>query len=79
MELPGLHLETRPDCMVKPSTVSPLPFTVIGGFLGAGKTTILEVEVTQELGDPFRRDALKYPARMLDKYKHTDVPEGGVN
>ena len=44
-----------------------------------GKTTILEVEVTQELGDPFRRDALKYPARMLDKYKHTDVPEGGVN
>ena len=44
-----------------------------------GKTTILEVEVTQELGDPFRRDALKYPARLLDKYKHTDVPEGGVN
>ena len=44
-----------------------------------GKTTILEVEVTQELGDPFRRDALKYPASMLEKYKHTDVPEGGVN
>ena len=29
--------------------------------------------VTQELGDPFRRDALKYPKRLLDKYKHTNV------
>jgi len=44
-----------------------------------GKTTIIEILVTRELGDPFRRDALKYPQRMLDKYKHTDVPEGGVN
>jgi len=38
-----------------------------------GKTTVIEVMVTQELGDPFRRDALKYPSRVLDKYKHTDV------
>jgi len=38
-----------------------------------GKTTVIEVMVTQELGDPFRRDALKYPHRMLDKYKHTNV------
>ncbi len=45
----------------------------------AGRTTVIEVLVTRELGDPFRRDALKYPKRMLDKYKHTDVPEGGVN
>ena len=41
MELSGLHLETRPNCTVKPSAISPLPFTVIGGFLGAGKTTML--------------------------------------
>jgi sulfoacetaldehyde acetyltransferase len=34
-----------------------------------GKTTILEMMVTRELGDPFRRDALKKPVRMLDKYK----------
>lgn len=34
-----------------------------------GKTTVLEVRVTQELGDPFRRDALKKPVRVLDKYK----------
>ena len=37
-----------------------------------GKTTILEVMVTRELGDPFRRDALKMPHRLLDKYKHTN-------
>jgi sulfoacetaldehyde acetyltransferase len=38
-----------------------------------GKTTVIEVMVTQELGDPFRRDALKYPSRVLDKYRHTNV------
>jgi sulfoacetaldehyde acetyltransferase len=38
-----------------------------------GKTTIVEMMVTQELGDPFRRDALKKPKRLLDKYKHTNV------
>ncbi len=35
----------------------------------AGKTTIIEVMCTRELGDPFRRDALKKPVRLLDKYK----------
>ncbi len=35
----------------------------------AGKTTIIEIMVTRELGDPFRRDALKKPVRLLDKYK----------
>ena len=34
-----------------------------------GKTTIVEVMCTQELGDPFRRDALSKPVRYLDKYK----------
>ncbi|CFB62537.1 sulfoacetaldehyde acetyltransferase [Pandoraea apista] len=34
-----------------------------------GKTTILEIMCTRELGDPFRRDALSKPVRMLDKYK----------
>jgi sulfoacetaldehyde acetyltransferase len=34
-----------------------------------GKTTILEMMVTRELGDPFRRDALKHPVRHLEKYK----------
>ncbi|HEV7618215.1 MAG TPA: sulfoacetaldehyde acetyltransferase [Burkholderiaceae bacterium] len=34
-----------------------------------GKTTIIEVLVTQELGDPFRRDALSMPVRFLSKNK----------
>jgi sulfoacetaldehyde acetyltransferase len=38
-----------------------------------GKTTVVEIMVTQELGDPFRRDALKYPQRLLGKYRHTNV------
>ena len=33
------------------------------------KATILEVVVNQELGEPFRRDALKKPVRHLAKYK----------
>jgi len=45
----------------------------------SGKTTVIEVMCTMELGDPFRRDALKYPQRVLEKYRHTDVspPLGG--
>ena len=35
----------------------------------AGKTTVLEMMVTQELGDPFRRDALSRPVRHLEKYQ----------
>lgn len=34
-----------------------------------GKCTVLEMMVTQELGDPFRRDALSKPVRYLDKYR----------
>jgi len=34
-----------------------------------GKTTIIEIMCTRELGDPFRRDALAKPIRLLDKYK----------
>ena len=34
-----------------------------------GRTTVLEMMVTAELGDPFRRDALSKPVRHLEKYK----------
>jgi sulfoacetaldehyde acetyltransferase len=34
-----------------------------------GRMTVLEIMVTRELGDPFRRDALSKPVRCLDKYK----------
>ncbi|HSD34056.1 MAG TPA: sulfoacetaldehyde acetyltransferase [Alphaproteobacteria bacterium] len=35
---------------------------------GSNRCTVLEVMLTQELGDPFRRDALKKPKRLLPKY-----------
>jgi sulfoacetaldehyde acetyltransferase len=37
--------------------------------MNEGKTCVIEVMCTRELGDPFRRDALAKPVRLLDKYK----------
>ncbi|MDO5101992.1 MAG: sulfoacetaldehyde acetyltransferase [Lautropia sp.] len=37
--------------------------------MNQGKTCVLEIMCTRELGDPFRRDALSKPVRFLDKYK----------
>ena len=34
-----------------------------------GKSTVIEIMCTRELGDPFRRDALSKPVRHLAKYK----------
>ena len=34
-----------------------------------GRTTVIEVMCTRELGDPFRRDALSKPVRYLEKYR----------
>ena len=35
------------------------------------KTTIVELMLTRELGDPFRRDAMRLPVRRLAKYSST--------
>jgi len=37
--------------------------------MNQGKTTIVEIMCTRELGDPFRRDALSRPVRLLEKYR----------
>ena len=37
--------------------------------MNEGKTCVIEIMCTRELGDPFRRDALSTPVRHLDKYK----------
>ncbi|HNW00436.1 MAG TPA: sulfoacetaldehyde acetyltransferase [Burkholderiaceae bacterium] len=37
--------------------------------MNEGKTCVIEIMCTRELGDPFRRDALAKPVRFLDKYK----------
>ncbi|BAU47394.1 sulfoacetaldehyde acetyltransferase [Sulfurifustis variabilis] len=45
----------------------------IGDALAAAvksnRCTVLDVQLTRELGEPFRRDALKKPVRYLAKYK----------
>ena len=41
-----------------------------------GRTTVLEMMVTRELGDPFRRDALSLPVRHLAKYQATAARRG---
>ena len=45
--------------------------------LASNRPTVLELMVTQELGDPFRRDALDKPVRLLDKYKAYTGVTGG--
>lgn len=37
--------------------------------MNEGKTCVVEIMCTRELGDPFRRDALSKPVRFLEKYK----------
>ncbi|NNE73356.1 MAG: sulfoacetaldehyde acetyltransferase [Acidimicrobiales bacterium] len=41
----------------------------IAAQMNEGKTTVIEVMVTKELGDPFRKDALSRPIRFLEKYQ----------
>merc|ERR1712129_322525 len=40
--------------------------------MNKGKMTIVEIMCTKELGDPFRRDAMKLPQRLLSKYQTTN-------
>ena len=49
--------------------VGPALKRAIDAQMNQGKTTVIEILVTQELGDPFRRDALSKPVRFLEKYK----------
>lgn len=37
--------------------------------MNEGKTCVVEIMCTRELGDPFRRDALRKPVRYLEKYQ----------
>jgi sulfoacetaldehyde acetyltransferase len=49
--------------------VGPALKKAIDAQMNDRKTTVIEIMCTRELGDPFRRDALSKPVRMLDKYK----------
>ena len=48
--------------------VGPALSAAVDAQMNAGKTTVIEVMCTKELGDPFRKDALSVPVRRLDKY-----------
>ena len=45
----------------------------LGTAIAGGRPTVLELMLNQELGDPFRRDALKKPKRLLEKYAALSV------
>lgn len=49
--------------------VGPALKRAIAMQMNEGKTCVIEIMCTRELGDPFRRDALAKPIRYLDKYK----------
>jgi sulfoacetaldehyde acetyltransferase len=49
--------------------VGPALERAVAAQMNEGKTTVVEIMCTRELGDPFRRDALSKPVRFLDKYK----------
>ena len=49
--------------------VGPALRRAIAAQMNEGKTTVIEIMCTRELGDPFRRDALAKPVRFLEKYK----------
>ena len=43
-----------------------------------GKTTLIEAMINQELGDPFRRDAMKKPVRVAGIDKADMRPQKGA-
>lgn len=49
--------------------VGPALKSAVAAQMNDGKTTVIEIMCTRELGDPFRKDALSKPIRFLDKYK----------
>ncbi|MFI9024908.1 sulfoacetaldehyde acetyltransferase [Streptomyces sp. NPDC053560] len=49
--------------------VGPALQRAVDAQMNEGRTTVIEIMCTRELGDPFRRDALKKPVRYLEKYQ----------
>ena len=41
----------------------------------SGKPAVVEIMLTQELGEPFRRDAFRKPRRLLPKYRRYSAKE----
>ena len=45
------------------------------GAVKSNRPTVINMMLTQELGDPFRRDAFKQPRRLLSKYRKYSAKE----
>ena len=45
------------------------------GALKSSKPTVINMMLTQELGEPFRRDAFRQPKRLLQKYRKYSAKE----
>ena len=52
--------------------------TAVKAQMEAGKTTFIEVLVNQELGEPFRRDAMKAPVVVAGIDKADMRPQEGA-
>jgi sulfoacetaldehyde acetyltransferase len=48
--------------------VGPALTAAIDAQMNDGRTTVIEIMCTKELGDPFRKDAMSTPVRHLEKY-----------
>ena len=48
---------------------APALTAAVDAQMNGGRTTVIEAMCTKELGDPFRKDALKRPTRYLDRYQ----------
>jgi sulfoacetaldehyde acetyltransferase len=48
--------------------VGPALEAAIDAQMNEGRTTVIEIMCTKELGDPFRKDALSTPVRHLEQY-----------
>ncbi|MEO8936232.1 MAG: sulfoacetaldehyde acetyltransferase, partial [Burkholderiaceae bacterium] len=65
----GIAMGTEGVVVDKLEDVGPALKKAIDAQMNEGKTTVIEIMCTRELGDPFRRDALAKPVRFLEKYK----------
>ena len=65
----GRAMGTEGITVDKLEDVGPALEKAVDMQMNDGKTTVIEIMCTRELGDPFRRDALSKPVRHLPKYK----------
>eukprot|EP01060_Flectonema_neradi_P019489 TRINITY_DN2665_c0_g1_i1.p1 TRINITY_DN2665_c0_g1~~TRINITY_DN2665_c0_g1_i1.p1 ORF type:complete len:647 (+),score=173.27 TRINITY_DN2665_c0_g1_i1:99-1943(+) len=63
----GLNGVTITDCDDIEGTLK----KAIDDQMERGIATVIEIIVTRELGDPFRRDAMRLPKRLMSKYSGT--------